>query len=83
MQTDTDVSTQEKTDPETSVNTEQPIQTDEAIAPLPENVIEKNQKEVGLPETGEDKTNLITTGIVLASIAATITALGSFINKKN
>ena len=83
VQTDTDVSTQEKTDPETSVNTEQPIQTDEAIAPLPENVIEKNQKEVGLPETGEDKTNLITTGIVLASIAATITALGSFINKKN
>ncbi|MDD7407488.1 MAG: cell surface protein [Lactobacillus amylovorus] len=96
--------------------------TEEAIAPLPENVIEKNQKEVtsskfmvtptavtekssetttkpkaevenqnvtetskevGLPETGEDKTNLITTGIVLASIAATITALGSFINKKN
>ena len=95
---------------------------EEAIAPLPENVIEKNQKEVtsskfmvtptavtekssetttkpkaevenqnvtetskevGLPETGEDKTNLITTGIVLASIAATITALGSFINKKN
>ena len=96
--------------------------TEEAIAPLPENVIEKNQKEVtsskfmvtptavtekssetttkpkaevenqnvtetskevGLPEIGEDKTNLITTGIVLASIAATITALGSFINKKN
>lgn len=89
--------------------------TEEAIAPLPKNVIEKNQKEVtstavtekssetttkpkaevenenvtetskevGLPETGEDKTNLITTGIVLASIAATITALGSFINKKN
>ena len=96
--------------------------TEEAIAPLPENVIEKNQKEVtsskfmvtptavtekssetttkpkaevenqnvtetskevGLPETGEDKTNLITTGIVLESIAATITALGSFINKKN
>ncbi|WP_248616376.1 collagen-binding domain-containing protein [Lactobacillus amylovorus] len=96
--------------------------TEEAIAPLPENVIEKNQKEVtsskfmvtptavtekssetttkpkaevenqnvtetskevGLPETGEDKTNRITTGIVLASIAATITALGSFINKKN
>ncbi|MDB6226522.1 cell surface protein [Lactobacillus amylovorus] len=96
--------------------------TEEAIAPLPENVIERNQKEitpskfmvtptavtekssetttkpkaevenqnvtetskeVGLPETGEDKTNLITTGIVLASIAATITALGSFINKKN
>lgn len=96
--------------------------TEEAIAPLPENVIEKNQKEVTsskfmvtptavtekssetttkpkaevenqnvtetskevrLPETGEDKTNLITTGIVLASIAATITALGSFINKKN
>lgn len=96
--------------------------TEEAIAPLPENVIEKNQKEVtsskfmvtptavtekssetttkpkaevenenvtetskevGLPGTGEDKTNLITTGIVLASIAATITALGSFINKKN
>lgn len=96
--------------------------TEEAIAPLPENVIEKNQKEVtsskfmvtptavtekssetttkpkaevenenvtetskevGLSETGEDKTNLITTGIVLASIAATITALGSFINKKN
>ena len=96
--------------------------TEEAIAPLPENVIEKNQKEVtsskfmvtptavtekssetttkpkaevenqnvtetskevGLPETSEDKTNLITTGIVLASIAATITALGSFINKKN
>lgn len=96
--------------------------TEEAIAPLPENVIEKNQKEVtsskfmvtppavtekssetttkpkaevenqnvtetskevGLPETGEDRTNLITTGIVLASIAATITALGSFINKKN
>ncbi len=96
--------------------------TEETIAPLPENVIEKNQKEVtsskfmvtptavtekssetttkpkaevenqnvtetskevGLPETGEDKTNLITTGIVLASIAATITALGSFINKKN
>ena len=96
--------------------------TEEAIAPLPENVIEKNQKEVtsskfmvtptavtekssetttkpkaevenqnvtetskevGLPETGEDKTNLITTGIVLASIAASITALGSFINKKN
>lgn len=89
--------------------------TEEAIAPFPENVIEKNQKEVtstavtekssetttkpkaevenenvtetskevGLPETGEDKTNLITTGIVLASIAATITALGSFINKKN
>ena len=96
--------------------------TEEAIDPLPENVIEKNQKEVtsskfmvtptavtekssetttkpkaevenqnvtetskevGLPETGEDKTNLITTGIVLASIAATITALGSFINKKN
>lgn len=95
--------------------------TEEAIAPLPENVIEKNQKkvtsskfmvtptavtekssetttkpkaevenqnvtetskEVGLPETGEDKTNLITTGIVLASIAATITALCSFINKK-
>ena len=96
---------------------------EEAIAPLPENVIEKNQKEVTsskstvtptpvtekssetttkpkaevknetvtatettkevrLPETGEDKTNLITTGIVLASIAATITALGSFINKK-
>ena len=46
MQTDTDVSTQEKKDPETSVNTEQPIQTEEAIAPLPENVIEKNQKEV-------------------------------------
>ena len=105
-----------------SENTEQPIQTEEAIAPLPENVIEKNQKEVtssksmvtptavtekssetttkpkaevenqnvtetskevGLPETGEDKTNRITTGIVLASIAATITALGSFINKKN
>ena len=89
--------------------------TEEAIAPLPKNVIEKNQKEVtstavtekssetttkpkaevenenvtetskevGLPETGEDKTNLITTGIVLASIAATITALGSFINKNN
>ena len=96
--------------------------TEEAIDPLTENVIEKNQKEVtsskfmvtttavtekssetttkpkaevenqnvtetskevGLPETGEDKTNLITTGIVLASIAATITALGSFINKKN
>lgn len=89
--------------------------TEEAIAPLPKNVIEKNQKEVtstavtekssetttkpkaevenenvtetskevGLPETGEDKTNLITTGIVLASIAATISALGSFINKKN
>lgn len=89
--------------------------TEEAIAPLLKNVIEKNQKEVtstavtekssetttkpkaevenenvtetskevGLPETGEDKTNLITTGIVLASIAATITALGSFINKKN
>ena len=87
--------------------------TEEAIAPLPKNVIEKNQKEVtstavtekssetttkpkaevenvtetskevGLPETGENKTNLITTGIVLASIAATITALGSFINKKN
>ncbi|MDB6268609.1 collagen-binding domain-containing protein [Lactobacillus amylovorus] len=96
--------------------------TEEAIAPLPENVIEKNQKEVtsskfmvtptavtekssetttkpkaevenqnvtetskevGLPETGEDKTNLITTDIVLASIAATVTALGSFINKKN
>ena len=89
--------------------------TEEAITPLPKNVIEKNQKEVtstavtekssetttkpkaevenekvtetskevGLPETGEDKTNLITTGIVLASIAATITALGSFINKKN
>ena len=96
--------------------------TEEAIAPLPENVIEKNQKEVtsskfmvtptavnekssetttkpkaevenenvtetskevGLPETGEDKTNLITTGIVFASIAASITALGSFINKKN
>lgn len=96
--------------------------TEEAIAPLPENVIEKNQKEVtsskfmvtttavtekssetttkpkaevenqnvtetskevGLPETGEDKTNLITTGIVLASIATTIMALGSFINKKN
>ena len=76
--------------------------TEEAIAPLPENVIEKNQKEVtsskfmvtptavnekssetttkpkaevenenvtetskevGLPETGEDKTNLITIGI--------------------
>lgn len=92
---------------------------EEAVAPLPENVIEKNQKEVtsskstvtpvtekssepttnskaevknetvtetakevGLPETGEDKTNLITTGIVLASIAATITALCSFINKK-
>ena len=122
VQTDTDVSTQEKTDPETSVNTKQPIQTEEAIAPLHENVIEKNQKEVtsskfmvtptavtekssetttkpkaevenqnvtetskevGLPETGEDKTNLINTGIVLASIAATITALGSFINKKN
>lgn len=47
-----------------------------------ENVTETS-KEVGLPETGEDKTNLITTGIVLASIAATITALGSFINKKN
>lgn len=47
-----------------------------------ENVAETS-KEVGLPETGEDKTNLITTGIVLASIAATITALGSFINKKN
>lgn len=96
--------------------------TEEAIAPLPENVIEKNQKEVtsskfmvtptavtekssetttkpkaevenenvtetskevGLPGTGEDKTNLITTGIVLASIATTIMALGSFINKKN
>ena len=89
--------------------------TEEAIAPLPKNVIEKNQKEVtstavtekssetttkpkaevenenvtetlkevGLPETGEDKTNLITTGIVLASIAATISALDSFINKKN
>lgn len=89
--------------------------TEEAIAPLLKNVIEKNQKEVtstavtekssetttkpkaevenenvtetskevGLPETGEDKTNLITTGIVLASIAATISALGSFINKKN
>lgn len=89
--------------------------TEEAIAPLSKNVIEKNQKEVtstavtekssetttkpkaevenenvtetskevGLPETGEDKTNLITTGIVLASIAATISALGSFINKKN
>lgn len=89
--------------------------TEEAIARLPKNVIEKNQKEVtstavtekssetttkpkaevenenvtetskevGLPETGEDKTNLITTGIVLASIAATISALGSFINKKN
>lgn len=45
--------------------------------------VTKTSKEVGLPETGEDKTNLITTGIVLASIAATITALGSFINKKN
>ncbi|WP_438450142.1 hypothetical protein [Lactobacillus kitasatonis] len=44
-----------------------------------ENVTETS-KEVGLPE---DKTNLITTSIVLASIAATITALGSFINKKN
>lgn len=47
-----------------------------------ENVTETS-KEVGLPETGEDKTNLITTSIVFASIAATITALGSFINKKN
>ena len=45
--------------------------------------VTETSKEVGLPETGEDKTNLITTGIVLASIAATITALGSFINKKN
>lgn len=45
--------------------------------------VTKTSKEVGLPETGENKTNLITTGIVLASIAATITALGSFINKKN
>lgn len=44
-----------------------------------ENVTETS-KEVGLPE---DKTNFITTSIVLASIAATITALGSFINKKN
>ena len=45
--------------------------------------VTETSKEVRLPETGEDKTNLITTGIVLASIAATITALGSFINKKN
>ena len=47
MQTDTDVSTQEKTDPETSVNTEQPIQTEEAESTTPvEDINSKSEENV-------------------------------------
>ena len=47
MQTDTDVSTQEKTDQEISVNTEQPIQTEEAESTTPvEDVNSKSEENV-------------------------------------